>query len=104
MVTSAIMVTLDNFEMPTTTSSTVSLYPDSALRALFYVPLMGTNILATSLICFKAWYVNSYSFFTIQTLMANEHYTGSIARIFGHSPRKPAVTEPSHPCTDRASE
>jgi len=80
------MITLDNFEMQTTTISTVSLYPDSALRALFYVFLMGTNILVTSLICFKAWYVNSYSFLTIQTLIINDYCTGSIARIFGRSP------------------
>ena len=30
------------------------LYP---LSALLYVPLLATNVLATGLICYKAWYV-----------------------------------------------
>jgi len=45
------------------------LLPESALKALLYTPLMTTNVLATMLICYKAWYYEQNPSFTEEELI-----------------------------------
>lgn len=52
------MITVDNFREEPEGGSSGPLSSYSALRALLYVPLMATNVLATVLICYKAWCVS----------------------------------------------
>lgn len=55
--TNAIIVTVDSLRAVPSGSPSELMLPPSAQRSLLYIPLMGTNILATLLICYKAWYV-----------------------------------------------
>ena len=56
--TNLIMITVDVFQDATATSLNKSLFPRSnGLRAVLYIPLMATNVLATTFICYKSWYM-----------------------------------------------
>ena len=54
----AVLLTVDSFRVELPNGSNDLLLPASALRALLYIPLMSTNVFATLLICYKAWYVH----------------------------------------------
>jgi hypothetical protein len=54
--TSAVLITVQNLtEDPDGLSGVM--YSDNALGALLYIPLLATNVIATILICYKAWLV-----------------------------------------------
>ena len=53
----AIMITVDTLRAIDDVNANGPLYSKSALRALLYIPLLSTNVLATLLICYKAWWV-----------------------------------------------
>jgi len=101
-ITNAIILSVGNLRGLTTSGSNGPLITESASRALLFVPLMVTNVLATLLICYKAWHV--YQFRLPQTkIELTRFYIGSIAKISDHS-WPIAATEVIHLRLDQASE
>ena len=56
-IVNATLSTVENLQFTPDPEYFGPMYPPSALRALLYIPLVSTNLVATALICYKAWYV-----------------------------------------------
>jgi len=52
----AVLITAENLPIASPVDSNHSMYSKNALRALLFIPLLATNVLATFLVGYKAWY------------------------------------------------
>lgn len=56
-VNGALITVQDLHLNPASNSYSGPVYPSRALAALLYIPLVTTNLVATTVICFRAWYI-----------------------------------------------
>ena len=101
--TNAIVMTISSLGSPTEAGPNGLLLPESALRALLFIPLMATNVLATLLISYTAWYVYQIPPPPVM-LNPKDRFIGYIVGRSSFLRRKAAATETSYPYSDRASE
>lgn len=99
-IVNTILITIQNARFNPEHSSD-ALYPPNKLRPLLYVPLLATNILATALICYKAWFVESILAALISLLIL---HAGCIAWISGFFPLLSAKSLPLVQAFHRLSE